>query len=145
MAENIISIDWTLIIQIINFLAFFILADRFLFKPVLRLMDERNNELNVHTAEADSIRSKANGLLEEFEKALAEAKAKSKEILSQALLEAEAERQKILEEANMDAAAKVEKAKAEIWKSFELEKAKLEKESDKIADEIVRKLLSKAA
>jgi len=146
MKESIVSISWLwLSVQAINFLVFMFLINKFLFQPLLRLMEEREKELEVHYSEIESLKAKAQSLLEEVEKLLAEARAKAKEIIDEAVREAKKEKDRILSEAHQEAAAKIESAKQEIWSAFEVEKAKLEKEAEQIAEEIVRKILGKAA
>ncbi len=146
MKESIVSISWFwLTVQAVNFLVFMVLINKFLFRPLLELLEEREGELAKHYSEIESLKEKAELLLKEVESVLAEARAKAKKMIDEAVKEAKEEREKILSEANQRAAAKVEKAKQEIWSAFEVEKAKLEKEAEQIAEEIVKKILGKAA
>jgi len=145
MAGSIVSIDWTLAVQAVNFLIFMVLINKFLFKPLLELMEERERELGTVYSEVEALKEKANSLLAQVEELLSRAKEEAKARIDQAVREAREEREKIISEAQKLAAQKVERAKEEIWKSFEEEKAKLEKEAEKIAEEIVKKILGKAA
>ncbi|WP_456342997.1 ATP synthase F0 subunit B [Thermovibrio sp.] len=145
MAGSIVSIDWTLAVQTVNFLIFMVLINKFLFKPLLELMEERERELGTVYSEVEALKEKANSLLAQVEELLSRAKEEAKAKIDEAVREAREEREKIIAEAQELAARKVERAKEEIWKSFEEEKAKLEKEAEKIAEEIVKKILGKAA
>jgi F-type H+-transporting ATPase subunit b len=145
MAESLVSLDWTLVVQAVNFLVFMVLINKFLFQPLLRLMEEREKELGATYSEIEALRRKAQELLEEVEALISEAKAEAKNLIDSAVREARAEREKIIKAAQEEASAKVEAAKKEIWSSFEQEKAKLEKEAEKIAEEIVKKILKKVA
>ena len=145
MAESLVSLDWTLVVQAVNFLVFMVLINKFLFQPLLKLMEERKKELGATYSEIEALRRKAQELLEEVEALISEAKAEAKNLIDSAVKEARAEREKIIKAAQEEAEAKVEAAKKEIWSSFEQEKAKLEKEAEKIAEEIVKKILKKVA
>ncbi|MEO2068772.1 MAG: ATP synthase F0 subunit B [Desulfurobacteriaceae bacterium] len=145
MAGSIVAIDWTLAVQAVNFLVFMVLINKFLFQPLLNLMEEREKELGSHHSEVEALRKKAEELLKEVDELLNGAKAKAKKIIDEAVKEAKAERDRILKAAQEEATAKVEEAKKEIWQGFESEKAKIEAEAEKIADEVVRKILGKKA
>ncbi|MEO2065366.1 F-type H+-transporting ATPase subunit b [Thermovibrio guaymasensis] len=145
MEGSIVSIDWTLAVQAVNFLVFMVLINKFLFKPLLELMEEREREVGAVYSEVEALKEKANSLFSQVEELLARAKEEAKAKIDEAVREAREEREKILSEAQEEALKKVEKAKEEIWKSFEEEKAKLEKEAERIAEEIVKKILGKVA
>ncbi|WP_457567778.1 ATP synthase F0 subunit B [Desulfurobacterium sp.] len=145
MEGNIVSLNATVIVQMINFLVFMVIMDKVLFKPMITHLAKREEELNVLRIEAEELRKSAEKFLQEYQAVMAEAKEKAKEILNAALKEAKEEREKIISQAQQEMQAKVEKAKAEIWASFEQEKEKLAERVDEIASEIVEKLLKKAA
>jgi len=145
MAESIVAIDGTLIIQAINFLIFLILINKFLFQPLLELLENREKEIgNIHS-EAEALKLKAQQLLKEVDEILVKAKEEAKNLVEAAVSEARREREKIISRAQEEAIAKIESAKQEIWDSFSREKKKLEKEAEKIADEIVKKIFEKVA
>ncbi|WP_457569778.1 ATP synthase F0 subunit B [Desulfurobacterium sp.] len=145
MEGNIVSLNATVIVQMINFLVFMVIMDKVLFKPMITHLAKREEELNVLKIEAEELRKSAEKFLQEYQAVIAEAKEKAKELLNAALREAKEERERIISQAQEEMQAKVEKAKAEIWASFEQEKEKLAERVDEIANEIVEKLLKKAA
>ncbi|MEO2082750.1 MAG: F0F1 ATP synthase subunit B [Desulfurobacteriaceae bacterium] len=145
MAGSIVSIDWTLAVQAVNFLIFMVLINKFLFQPLLNLMEERESEIASHYSEVEALRAKADKLLQEVEQVLQGAKEEAKKLIDTAVKEAREERERLLKEAQEEAAARVERAKEEIWKAFEAEKEKVIEEAEKIAEEIVKKILGKAA
>jgi len=145
MEGSIVAIDWTLIVQAVNFLIFMVLINKFLFQPLLRLMEEREKELDGIYSEAEALKVKAEQLLKEVEETLAKAKEEAKKIIDAAVKEAREEKERIISQAQEEASVKVEKAKEEIWQAFESEKAKLEAEAEKLAEEIIRKILGKVA
>ncbi|WP_163328066.1 ATP synthase F0 subunit B [Desulfurobacterium thermolithotrophum] len=145
MEGSLVAIDWTLAVQAVNFLIFMVLINKFLFQPLLNLMEEREKELEVHHSEVEALRAKAEALLKEVDQVLNEAKVKAKTFVEEAVKEAKKERDKLLKEAHEKATAKIENSKKEIWGAFETERQKLESEAEKIAEEIVRKILGKKA
>ena len=145
MAGSIVAVDWTLGVQAVNFLIFMVLIDRFLFKPLLGLMDEREKELESHYLEIEELKKKAGALLEEVDRTLDQARARAKMLVDDAVKSARTERERILEEAQKKAVARLETARREIWDAFEREKKRLEVEAEKIAEEIVRKILGRVA
>jgi len=145
MEGSIVAIDWTLLVQAVNFLIFMVLINKFLFQPLLKLMEEREKELNGIYSEAEALKAKAEQLLKEVDEILVKAKEEAKKVIDAAVKEAREERERIISQAQKEASAKVEKAKQEIWQTFEAEKSKLEAEAEKLAEEIVRKILGKVA
>jgi F-type H+-transporting ATPase subunit b len=145
MAGSIVAIDWTLGVQAVNFLVFMFLINKFLFKPLLELMEERERELGGIYSEVEALKEKASSLLREVDEIISKAKEEAKGKIDLAVKEAREEREKLIAKAQEEAAKRVERAKEEIWKSFEEEKEKLEREAEKLAQEIVKKILGKAA
>ncbi|SNR71120.1 ATP synthase F0 subunit B [Desulfurobacterium atlanticum] len=145
MEGNIVSLNGTVIIQMVNFLVFMVVMDKVLFKPMITHLAKREEELKLLSIEAEELRKAAEKFLQEYEAIIAEAKRKAKELLDAALREAKEEKDKIIAQAQEEMQQRIEKARAEIWASFEEEKAKLEERVDEIANEIVEKLLKKAA
>lgn len=145
MAESIVSLDGSLIVQAVNFLVFLILINKFLFKPLLELLEEREKEIGGIHSEAEALRLKAQEMLKEVDELLAKAKEDAKKLVESAVSEARKEKERIIAQANEEALARIESAKQEIWESFSKEKVKLEKEAEKIADEIIKKILKKVA
>ena len=145
MEGSIVAIDWTLLVQAVNFLIFMVLINKFLFQPLLSLMEEREKELGAIYGETEALKERAESLLKEVDEILSRAKKEAKRVIDAAVKEAREERERIVSMAQEEAAVKVERAKEEIWKAFESEKSKLEAEAEKIAEEIVKKILGKVA
>jgi F-type H+-transporting ATPase subunit b len=83
-----LGVDWRLLIaQLVNFLVLFFLLKKFLYKPVLDLLERRQQKIADGMRDADAAKGRLAGI--EFER---------KQILHQT----EAERQRMLEAAAMD-------------------------------------------
>jgi len=145
MEGNIVSLNGTIVIQMVNFLVFMVIMDKVLFKPMIAHLAKREEELKVLGVEAEELRKSAEKFLQEYEAVIAEARKKSKELVESALREAKEERERIIAQAQEEMQQRIGKAKTEIRSSFEEEKSKLEGRVEEIAREIVEKLLKEAA
>jgi F-type H+-transporting ATPase subunit b len=98
--------DWfTVGAQALNFLILVWLMKRFLYKPILRAIDEREKRIASELADADAKKAEAQKERDEFKQKNEEFDQQRVSLLSQATDEAKAERQRLLDEARKAAAA----------------------------------------
>jgi F-type H+-transporting ATPase subunit b len=100
--------------QVVNFLLLLYLANRFLFKRVLGLLDERNARINKGLEDAETARRDRELAREEREAALSEARKEAADMLARANKIADDTRREILEEARAEAERVSAKARQEI-------------------------------
>src|SRR5664279_6447452 len=99
-------IDWfTVGAQALNFLILVWLMRRFLYKPILHAIDEREKRVATELANADAKKAEAQKEHAEFDRKNAEFDQQRAALLSKATGEAEAERQRLLDEARKAAVA----------------------------------------
>ena len=99
-------IDWfTVAAQVVNFLILVWLMKRFLYKPILHAIDEREKRIATELANADTKKAEAQKESDDFKHKNEEFDKQRAALLSKATDEAKAERQRLLEEARKDAAA----------------------------------------
>jgi F-type H+-transporting ATPase subunit b len=99
-------IDWfTVGAQALNFLILVWLMRRFLYKPILHAIDEREKHVATELANADAKKTEAQKEHDEFQRKNAEFDQQRAALLSKATGEAEAERQRLLDEARKAAVA----------------------------------------
>ena len=99
-------IDWfTVAAQVVNFLILVWLMKRFLYKPILRAIDEREKRIATELANADKKKAEAQKESDDFKHKNEEFDKQRAALLSKATDEAKAERQRLLDEARKDAAA----------------------------------------
>jgi F-type H+-transporting ATPase subunit b len=97
-------IDWfTVIAQMVNFLVLVWLLKRFLYKPVLKLIDAREKRIAHQLADASNKETEAQKLLEKLHLKNEMFEGQRDALLSQAVKDAHAERQKLLDEARKEA------------------------------------------
>jgi F-type H+-transporting ATPase subunit b len=99
-------IDWfTVGAQVVNFLILVWLLKRFLYKPILHAIDERERRIAKELADADTRKTEAEKERDEFQKRNDEFDEQREELLSKAKGEARAESQRLLEESRLAADA----------------------------------------
>jgi F-type H+-transporting ATPase subunit b len=97
-------IDWfTVGAQVLNFLILVWLMQRFLYKPVLHAIDEREKRIAVELANADMKKAEAQQESDEFKHKNEEFDQQRAALLSKATDEAKAERQRLFDEARQAA------------------------------------------
>jgi len=117
-----LGIDWKLLLaQIINFAILFFLLKKFLYKPILGMLDKRRLRIEKSLKDADRIEKELVQIREKREDILRNANQKADAILKEAREIAESRRVEILEEVRKEAKAVLEETK----KSIKKEKKKL--------------------
>ncbi len=98
------KIDWfTVIAQVINFFLLVWLLRRFLYKPILRAVDEREKKIAGQLKDAKKDKEEAQKEQEEFAKKNDDFDEQKKELMDKAIAETKEARLKLLEEARNDA------------------------------------------
>jgi F-type H+-transporting ATPase subunit b len=117
----------TIIFTIINFFILLFILKRFLIKPVNKIMDDRQNGINMSIKKAKEDEEKAEISRNEKEQLLHESKVKGREIVEEYKVNAQKISQEIIDEAKKESIIIMERSKVEI----EREKQKAESEVKK--------------
>lgn len=97
-------IDWfTVGAQIVNFLVLLYLLKRFLYGPILRALDSREQGISERIRAAEEIRSQAERLTEEYRRKNRELKEQSAQRLKQAEEDADRRRRELIDRAKAEA------------------------------------------
>lgn len=116
-------LNWfTVIAQVINFLILVWLLKRYLYKPILNAVDEREKKITSQLKDAEAKKAEANREKDEFNKKNDAFDQQKKEMTDKAVAETEKERQKLLEEARNEAdalRAKLEKTLEEMRQNID--------------------------
>ena len=122
---------WTALFVLLNTLTVIFVGTKFLFKPVMKMIETRQTEIDDMYASADAAEKNAKALENEYNEKLAAAKDTSERIIKEAVARGQSREEEIIRQANRDAAAIMDKANADI----ELEKKKAINEAkDEISD-----------
>ncbi len=122
-----VSIDvWTIIMQWGNLLILLLLIKKFLFKPVMSILEARESEIKNMYDEAENARSTANELKSEYTAKLDTARGEAEEIVKTAVKTAKSSSEEIISDAQDKAAAIMERAneKIEIERKTAINQAK---------------------
>ncbi len=105
---------WTALFVLLNTLTIFFVARKFLFGPVMKIITDRQKEIDGMYDSAGSAMSEAEALRTEYQQKLSDAQATSDRIVKEAMSRGHAREEEILRKANADAAAILDKASADI-------------------------------
>lgn len=112
-------IDWyTIIFQIINFMILVFLLRRFLYRPVIRVMDEREQKIVQREESAAAKKKEAEQEEQNYRRKQEELEEQSAEIIEEARTGAEKEKRELLDEARQE----VEETRRRWREAFEREK-----------------------
>ncbi|MBQ8649541.1 MAG: F0F1 ATP synthase subunit B [Clostridia bacterium] len=125
---EVISVNiWQILISLCNLLLLFLILKKFLFSPVKKMLQKRQNEIDGQYSEAAEAKQEADSNKAFWEEKLGNAETQAQEILSSAAAKADVRAQQIVSEAEGRADGIVRQAKA----AAELEKKKAEAEIKK--------------
>lgn len=105
---------WTALFVLLNTLIIFFVAKKFLFGPVMKIITDRQQEIDDMYAQAGNAREEAVKLQNEYEEKLSQAAATSERLVREATVRAQAREEEILREANLRSNAIRAKASADI-------------------------------
>ena len=115
MFESFLGVNpWTALFILLNTLTIFFVARKFLFNPVMKIIAERQQEIDDLYSGANSAKNEAEALRAEYTAKLSDAKAASEQIVKEAVARGQAREEDIIRKANADAAAIMDKASADI-------------------------------
>lgn len=113
--ESFIGVNfWTALFTLLNFIALFLVAKRFLIGPVLTIIAERQKEIDDLYADAGNAKETALALEKEYQAKLSAATETSDRIVKEAVARGQAREEEILRAANAEASAILDKAAADI-------------------------------
>jgi F-type H+-transporting ATPase subunit b len=138
-----IDIDLTVVVQFVLFLVLFVIANRFLFQPYLRLRERRKAGIDGARAEAERMTAQADARLAEYEKQLATARDRANEEGRKVKLDAAARVAKVTEEARAGAQKEIDAAQGKMRSETEAARRQLMPQADAIARAIASKLLGR--
>lgn len=113
--QSLVSLDvWTALFTLINMIITFVVLKKFLFKPVLKVIDDRQKEIDDIYADAAKAKAEAQELQSTYTAKLSAANAESERILSAATRMAQQREEEILRDAQTQAARTLERAQEQI-------------------------------
>lgn len=121
MFEELLGVNpWTALFTLLNTLTIYFVAKKFLFGPVMKIIADRQKEIDDLYADAGSAKTEAEAMRSEYRDRLADAHAASERIIREAVARGQAREEDIVRQAQAEASAIMDKAAADI----QLEKKK---------------------
>jgi F-type H+-transporting ATPase subunit b len=140
---DVINPDGSLVLIALLFIIFVFLLNRVLFKPIGRVLDERNTLTEGARAEARAAARRYQDRLNDYESGIRQARGESYRYLEQQRAVAVEERARIIEDAKKQAADELEKAKAEIARQAANARSALEAEARLVAGRVTQSVLGR--
>lgn len=139
-----LGIDWKLLLaQSINFLIVLAVLYKFLYKPLLKFLDERKNRIESSLIEAKRIESELKDMQQKREETEREARRQAQEIIVVAEKEAENRRQEVIAKMKQEAQVALEEAKQRFESEKEEAIRSLRKESASMITLALTKIIGK--
>lgn len=141
---GLISVDKSLIIQMLNFLILLAILYRLLYKPLLTKMAERTAAIKHSLEAAEAARAAAAKQQEENAERLRAAYAEAQSIRAAALKEAAEEQRKLVEAARREAQQLVDAARSQTESDIRRAREELRREVSDLAVAVAEKLVRKS-
>jgi F-type H+-transporting ATPase subunit b len=139
----VINLDKTLILQMINFLIILWILNRFVFKPILGILEKRRERIQQSGQTVQALESRAAQQWESYQRQLQEAKIEAnleKERIKGEGLEAQ---RKLLEAARTESHSMLEETRKQIGKEVTKARELLRRQAEQIAVEMAEKILGR--
>ena len=115
MFESFLGVNpWTALFILLNTLTIFFVAKKFLYKPVMKIITDRQQEIDNLYADAGAAREEAKKLQESYQQQLSAAQETSERIVKEAVARGQSREEQIIRDANAQAAAIMDKAARDI-------------------------------
>ena len=113
--EDFIGVNlWTALFTLLNTLTVIYVGTKFLFKPVMKIIAERQAEIDEMYSDADKAKADATAMEAEYKQKLSAAQATSERLVKEAVARGQSREEEIVRNANAEAAAILDKAAADI-------------------------------
>lgn len=105
---------FTALFTLFNFIAVFLVLKHFLFQPVMKIIKDRQDEIDRMYEDAGNAKESAESLQAEYQQKLCVAQETSERIVKEAIIRGQNKEEEIIRQANSEASAILNKATADI-------------------------------
>jgi len=138
-----ISINATLVVQIVNFLILIWILNRILFRPIFKIIDEREDFIASSKADIERIEAEAMGKIRTYENRMSEARAEARERRDTARGEANTSAREIMDRAKAEAQDHISAIQTEAAEAVEGVKIELAGFRESIAELVLAKFVGR--
>ena len=138
-----ISLDYSVIYQVILFFLLWIVLSKILFRPFLDLLEERERRTIGAQHDATDLEREGTQLRAQYEDKIAQAQAAGYAAKEAVLQEGRQQRERLLSQAREEAASMLEAARREVEGQMEKERQLAAAEAGVVAQQMVHKILGR--
>ena len=138
-----ISLDYTILLQMLLFVFLWIVLTRVLFRPYLSLLEERERKTEGAEEESTSLEQEGERLRALYEEGIAKARAAGAAAKEAILQEVRQQREQALSRAREEAFKSLEQVRLDIRNEVSRERGNMSREAEIIAQEMVGKVLGR--
>ena len=115
MFEEFLGVNpWTALFILLNTLTIYFVAKKFLFAPVMKIIEDRQKEIDDMYTAAGEAKRDAEAMQSEYQQKLNQAQVTSERIVKEAVARGQSREEEIIRKANQEASAIMDKASADI-------------------------------
>ncbi len=139
-----IELDWTLFVQIINFLALVFLLNLVLFRPIRRIIRERQAKLSMLEEDISGLANNQQGVLGEVEEQLTAARREGLGLRESLRLEGSQAESSLLEQVKQEVEAEWTRVEAKIKEDVAKAREALRAQAQEFATALATKILGRS-
>lgn len=138
-----ISINATLLVQIVNLLVLIFILNRLMYKPIGKMIAERTATLKGGLAEAASLREQAVDTKADYRHQLGQGRQKVRDRLEVVRRQTEGEARQVIEEAQAKAKVQADQMVASIQGEMAQARGEIRAEAERVAKEMAGRILGR--
>ncbi len=138
-----ISVDWTLGLQFLNFIILLIVLNKLLYQPLTKIITQRREKVEGSYARAKSLEADIDEKMERYQKQLSDAKVLANEERNKLKKAASEEEATLLSEAHGKATTRLRAIKDQVAGEAEEASKTLKSEAESLAGQIATKVLGR--
>ena len=138
-----ISVDWTLGLQFVNFIILLIILNKMLYRPLKNIMAERREAIEGSHERANSLEADIEEKMQRYQQQLNEAKAAANDERNKLKKSAAEEESKILSQAQGKATERLQAIKAQVGEEAAAASQTLKSDAESLAGQIATKILGR--
>jgi F-type H+-transporting ATPase subunit b len=142
-AESVLSVDKSLIIQIVIFVASIFILNNLLFRPLLNIVEKRERLTVGAIEEAKRLEAEVERIIGEYNRRLNEARAQAMEERNEMRRQAQRAAEELVERAKREAQILIEEAKSKLEGEMGVIKERIKPEIEVLAKELALQILGK--
>ena len=140
-----IELNWTFLVQMVNFLVLMFVLNKILYKPILKILDERDDKIVGGQQRIKKLEEENQQMLQEYTDKIYTGRVEALEAKNSARKAAEAQANEIIVEARKKAEEMIAQVRLEMAQEVEKSQKDIETELDSMAASIAGRILGREA